>query len=209
MRATRGIHRTARLVICAAAGVGVGLVVAAAGHATVAALAGWSVGVLAYCIWTWGKLWRLDAEQTAANARQEDPGRGPTDAVLVLAALASVVGIGFVLMAGHASDDLAAALGVATVAASWVLVHTVYGVRYADLYFSSARPPIDFGDEPPTYADFAYLAFCLGMTYQVSDTTLRTGQLRKAVLAHTLLSYFLGAVVLACTINLVSGLASH
>ncbi|QXT62633.1 DUF1345 domain-containing protein [Tessaracoccus palaemonis] len=209
MQASRAVHRTTRLVICAAVGVAVGLLVAAFASPHLAASAGWTGGVLLYCVWTWAKLWRLDARQTAANARQEDPGRGPTDLVLVLASLASVGGIGFVLLAGQAADDASAALGATTVAASWVLVHTVYGVRYADLYFSAPSPPIDFGDEAPTYSDFAYLSFCLGMTYQVSDTTLRTGQLRRAVLAHTLLSYFLGAVVLACTINLVSGLATH
>ncbi|MDO5677784.1 MAG: DUF1345 domain-containing protein [Propionibacteriaceae bacterium] len=56
--------------------------------------------------------------------------------------------------------------------------------------------------------DFAYLTFCLGMTYQISDTSVRTRELRRAVLAHTLLSYFFGAVVLASTINLVVGLGA-
>nr|WP_231980460.1 DUF1345 domain-containing protein [Tessaracoccus coleopterorum] len=115
--------------------------------------------------------------------------------------------MGFILVAGNQPVSTAA-LGVACVVASWLLVHTIYAVRYADLYFSSDRPPIDFGDEPPRYSDFAYLTFCLGMTYQISDTNLRTNRLRVTVLGHTLLSYFLGAVVLAATVNLVSGLAA-
>lgn len=45
------------------------------------------------------------------------------------------------------------------------------------------------------------------MTYQVSDTTLRTRTIRRAALVHALLSYLLGAVVVACTVNLLAQLA--
>ena len=44
------------------------------------------------------------------------------------------------------------------------------------------------------------------MTFQVSDTNLKTGAIRSAVLRHGLLSYLLGTIVLATTINLVAGL---
>ena len=44
------------------------------------------------------------------------------------------------------------------------------------------------------------------MTFQVSDTNLNTDAIRSTVLRQALLSYLLGAIVLATTINLVSGL---
>ncbi|MBV9595447.1 MAG: DUF1345 domain-containing protein, partial [Chloroflexi bacterium] len=44
------------------------------------------------------------------------------------------------------------------------------------------------------------------MTFQVSDTDLQTDAIRGTVLRHALLSYLLGAIVLATTINLFSGL---
>ena len=51
------------------------------------------------------------------------------------------------------------------------------------------------------------LAFTLGMTYQVSDTTLQTRVVRRAALGHALLSYLLGAVVLlkGSTTRVVTG----
>lgn len=208
MSGTRARHRYTRLSVSIALGVVASLLVGLSLRIDLAAATGWLVGVCAYCLWTWGRLWGLSPEETAAHARMEDPSRSASDLVLLIAALASVVGVGYVLIGGHGSDILAASLGALCVAASWLLTHTVYGMRYADLYYLADTPPIDFGDEAPTYPDFAYLTFCLGMTYQISDTTLRTRALRKVVLGHTLLSYFLGAVVLACTINLVSGLAS-
>jgi uncharacterized membrane protein len=82
-------------------------------------------------------------------------------------------------------------------------------LRYARLYYTEPQGGIDFNqDEPPAYRDFAYLAFTLGMTYQVSDTALKNSTIRITVLRHTLLSYVLGAVVLAATINLVVGLGT-
>jgi uncharacterized membrane protein len=44
------------------------------------------------------------------------------------------------------------------------------------------------------------------MTFQVSDTDLQTATLRAEALRQALLSYLLGAVILAATINLVAGL---
>ncbi len=208
MQRTRTTRRLTRLFLSLVVGGLAGWAVGGWTEPALGVTAGWLVAVLVYCLWTWALLWRLDPAETAAHARAEDPGRGITDVILLVAAFGSVVGVGFVLAAGKAHDLLTAGLGAACVASSWLLVHTIYGVRYADLYFTSPRPPIDFGDDQPTYSDFAYVTFCLGMTYQISDTTLRTRELRTTVLWHTLLSYFMGAVVLACTINLVSGLAA-
>jgi uncharacterized membrane protein len=96
------------------------------------------------------------------------------------------------------------------VVGAWLVVHTVYTTWYALLYYSHDRGGIDFNQgEPPAYADFAYLAFTLGMTYQVSDTDLQTRPIRATALRHALLSYLLGAVVLATVINLVAGLGSN
>ena len=58
----------------------------------------------------------------------------------------------------------------------------------------------------PGYRDFAYVAFTIGMCYQVSDTTLRDPQIRRSVLAHAILSYVFGVVIVAGSVNLISGL---
>jgi uncharacterized membrane protein len=67
---------------------------------------------------------------------------------------------------------------------------------------------VDFNQEdPPRYTDFAYMAFTIGMTFQVSDTQLTTAEVRATALRHALLSYLFGSVILAATINLLAGLA--
>jgi uncharacterized membrane protein len=96
-----------------------------------------------------------------------------------------------------------------TVAASWFAVHTLFTVHYARLYYSDEPGGINFHDpERPRFRDFAYVAFTVGMTFQVSDNEIGLTSIRAAVLRHALLSYLLGAVVLAVTINLIAGLGS-
>jgi uncharacterized membrane protein len=89
-------------------------------------------------------------------------------------------------------------------------VHTVFALRYAHEFY--ARPPvggIDFKCGPeyePDYRDFAYVAFVVGMTFQVADTDITNRDVRHTVLLHALLAYLFGAVILAVTINIVAAI---
>jgi len=134
------------------------------------------------------------------------------DAVLLSAAMASLIAVGAVLIAaGHASGDLKyleAGFGLVSVFVSWALVHTVFTLKYARLYYSGHAGGIDFNEtDRPQYSDFAYLSFTIGMTFQVSDTNVQTKQIRRTALRHAWLSFPLGVVIIATTINLVAGLA--
>ena len=78
------------------------------------------------------------------------------------------------------------------------------------LIFPGPSDGIDFHqDGGPAYADFAYVAFTIGMTYQVSDTDLNARNIRATALGQAMLSFLLGAIILAVTINLVAGLADY
>ena len=132
--------------------------------------------------------------------------------LLLVANLASLAAVAYVIVdsnnAHGAAAALLAALALGSVAISWLLVQTLFTLRYAVLYYSGTPGGIDFNsDQPPRYADFAYVAFTLGMTYQVSDTDITDGQIRVAILRQGILSYLFGTVILASTVNLVVGLA--
>lgn len=175
---------------------------------------GWIVAASIYLAWTWSLVGRMDAQRTEAHARhahEEDSTRVFTQVVVLIASMGSLGGVGYLLAADSAAggDLPAAAVGILSIAASWFTVHTVFMLRYARLYYTGPPQSIDFNqDEPPAYADFAYLAFTLGMTYQVSDTNLRNRAIRSTALTHALLSFLLGAVILAMTLNLVVGLTA-
>jgi uncharacterized membrane protein len=176
------------------------------------ALAGWIATAGLYVVWTRLILGPMDAEQTRKWVTREDPTRWVADVVIVSASIASLGGVGYVVGAGSASvteSVQSAVVGILTVAASWFAVHTLYTVHYARLYYSDDPGGINFHDrEPPCFQDFAYVAYTVGMTYQVSDTEIELRSIRSTVLRHAMLSYLLGAVVLAVTINLIAGLGS-
>ena len=178
------------------------------------ALAGWVAGAALYVVWTQRILSGMDAEQTCRWVTREDPTRWVADVVILTASIASLGGVGYVVAAGSKLSGSgaieAAIVGILTVGASWFAVHTLFTVHYARLYYSDEPGGINFHDpNPPRFRDFAYLAYTVGMTFQVSDTEICLSSIRATVLRHALLSYLLGAVVLAVTINLIAGLGSR
>lgn len=197
----------ARLLTSLAAGVLTSVVVGTGGHLALGLMGGWVVAAGLFTLSTWFLVFRLDSEETRRHATDNDPGRGIDDTVLILACLASIAGLMLLLVLTRRTDVVASAvLGVLGILASWSAVHTLFCLRYAHAY-SASGGGVDFnGDTAPDYRDFAYLAFTLGMTFQVSDTNLATKELRRMALNQGLISYLLGTVVVASTINLLSQL---
>jgi uncharacterized membrane protein len=203
-----------RLVVMLAAGVATAVAVGLSGNWPYAPLAGWDVAALVFAVWVWAATARMNSTVTAQHATREDPGRAQSDLIILVAAVASLAAVGFVLIRASSNkgtgQDLLVAFGVLSVALSWFAVHTLFALRYARLYYDGRPGGINFNqrDVPPRFVDFAYLAFTIGMTFQVSDTDLETPTIRATALRHGLLSYLFGSVILAATINLIAGLAS-
>ncbi len=170
----------------------------------------WDATAATYLLAVWREIGGLDSPKTAAAATREDNTRTMTRSLLVVASTVSLAGVGVALakatQKGGRTEIVISVFAVVTIVLSWAVVHTAYVLRYAHLYY---RPPvggIDFnGDDEPDYLDFAYLSFTLGMTYQVSDTDIVDHTIRRTVLAHTLLSYLFGTVIIAAAINIVAG----
>jgi uncharacterized membrane protein len=205
-------HLTAtRFVEMLVVGTVAAVAVGAAGWWEFAPTVGWAAAALAYSLRVWLRLGGYDAAQTEEHASREDPERGVTDVLILMLSIASLFSVGFVLvqasMAHGAQEAVLAGLAVVSVALSWILLHTLYALRYARLYYAHGAGISFNQDEPPRYSDFAYLAFTLGMTYQVSDTNISRSDIRSAALGHALLSFLFGSFVLATTINLIAGLS--
>jgi uncharacterized membrane protein len=207
-----GVSARRRVAVAVAIGA-----VATAGSAlflpwTLAPMVGWDVAAVTFTCWVWAVTWRFDARQTARHAEREDPTRTAADAILLGAAVASLIAVGVVIVQAASDTGPArlaeAGFGVASVILSWALIHTVYALRYARLYYTGPDGGADFHQEDaPQYSDFAYLSFTVGMTFQVSDTELNNADFRANVLRHSLLSYMFGTIIIALTINLVAGLS--
>jgi uncharacterized membrane protein len=202
-----------RIGVSLGAGVLSGVVVAIVGPWWLIPLSGWDIAALTFVGWMWRSLWSLDAADTAKQARRENPHRAPADALLLSASVASLIAVGLVLVrSGHStglSKALLVGLSVVSIILAWSVVHTVYSLRYAKLYYTGTPGGVDFNAEgAPCYIDFAYLALTIGMTFQVSDTNLQTTGIRRTALRHALLSYAFGTLIIATTINLIAGLTT-
>jgi len=131
------------------------------------------------------------------------------------AACVSIFAVVALLSAAKKSNNvgLHAALSVVAVLGSWTLVHTMFAMRYAHAYYGEGDSPdehsgsLEFpGDNMPDYLDFAYFSFVIGMTCQVSDVQISAKSLRSLALIHGILSFCFNTVILALTINTISGL---
>jgi len=207
---SRAHHSRLRLLVMLAVGLVAALAVGTFGTWTYAPALGWAAASATYLIWVWSVIGRLGPAATAAHARREDPGRIFSDTLVLGATVASFAGVALILLDASSEQggakDATVAMALGSIALSWFLVHTLFTLRYAAIYYRDDTG-VDFNEgSQPRYSDFAYLAFTVGMTFQVSDTDLKTTAIRSTVLRQALLSYLLGAIVLATTINLVSGL---
>jgi uncharacterized membrane protein len=201
-----------RVAAAALCGSAAGILAAVFRFPVLPVLVGWDVFALTYIAWVSLTAYRLHRDTTAGLAASEDPDRLAIDVLMLLACLASLGGVGWGLVqAGKSHGEVEfihVVAAILSVVLSWALVHTIFTLRYARLYYRTPKGGIDFNsDEDPTYSDFAYFAYTIGMTFQVSDTSITSTLIRRAALRHALLSYLFGTVIVATTINLVAGLS--
>lgn len=197
-----------RSVIAALLGLGAGLAVAPFLGLAAGLLAGWSGFAGTNVVWVALLIWPMDAAQTRAHATGEDPGRSLARLVALIGSTASLGAVAVVLVQTQSTSELEsyvlAGIAVISVAASWLLIQADYMLRVAHIYYSDPVGGIDFNqDTEPAYTDFAYFSLGVGMGYQVGDSAVRTNEIRRLVIAQSLLAYLFGAVIIGTVVNLV------
>lgn len=199
-----------RVIISVGLGIVAGVIIGLTISWKYAPLAAWDSAALIFLIWISYTLNGRDAEQTKTLATREDPSHAASDIVLVCASIISLVAVAFLLVQVNsekgAASFLLAAVCILSVVISWATIHTVFTLRYAREFYNDTDS-IGFNDKKlPRYSDFLYLSFTVGMTFQVSDTQIKSNTLRKIILRQALLSYAFGTIIVAITINLIASL---
>ncbi len=199
-----------RVNLCAVVGAIAGGAVAFVAPWQFSALLGWDVVAAVLLGWIWSEIWPLDPTETRTRSTSEDSSHAAAVMVMVTASLISLVGMALGLAKARHVDQpmetLLTVFAVLTVVLSWCVVHTMYTLRYARLYYGDPVGGVDFHtEEPPDYHDFAYLSFTIGMAFAVSDTDLSARPIRRTATRHALLSYLFGAVIVGLTINVMAG----
>jgi uncharacterized membrane protein len=209
----RGVPTSAaaRLAISVVVGVVVALLVGLLWSVLLGVLFGIAVMGAVFLLAGFVVLWPMTPDNTRDDARNEDYRPHTEELLVAAAALGSLVVIVVLLVVGAANiRTLAAAIGLVGLFLSWGMLHLLYTARYAYLFYSEPVGGIDFNNnDQPSYRDFFYFSYNLGMTYQVSDTDVSSTAIRSVVLRHCLLSYLFGTVILAATVNLVAGLLTR
>jgi uncharacterized membrane protein len=201
-----------RTALAGAAGVAALAAAWAAGATwSVAAVLAWDTVAAVFLVRVWPRVARLDGAEAARAAASEDDSRASAEALLLAASVASLFAVGYVLVEagrGGAGRQVAlTALAVASVLLAWAVVHTIFALRYARLFYAPPVGGLAFHEEdPPDYSDFAYVAFTIGMTFQVSDTDISKRPIRRAAIHHALISYAFGTVILGIIISSIAAL---
>jgi uncharacterized membrane protein len=198
----------------------VGLTVAAAaqgglGKALALALA-WDAGVVTFLALMVQATTRYREEEMARKTRHRAPSSGELALVAMVAAGFAIYAIFLLIDAAGAPQANPARhvlVGALTTAVSWALVHVLFALDYARIYYAGAKhgePPaggLAFpGGHQPDYGDFLYFAFGIGVACQTADVEITSREMRKVALAQGLVAFAFNAVIVAALVNVAFGL---
>jgi uncharacterized membrane protein len=209
------IRTRPRLFICTAIGTAVALLAPGIDHAVTRSLLGWNVGVWLFLALIAFMMLRADHDRLRRAAIAQSEGAGAVLALVIVAAVASIVAIVIELAAAkgpgaqHALSHVLFAL--ATVIGSWLLLPSLFALNYASLYYRTHHDGgLKFPDQDeafkPGYADFLYFSFTIAVASQTSDVSITNRPMRRLVLLQSVLSFMFNTTILAFTINIAAGL---
>ena len=155
-------------------------------------------------------------------ARLQDSSRTFLFLFITTASVVSLGAIVYLLKSTKGLNEVAKnehiLLAITAVIISWSMLHTIYTLRYAHLYYdpdvdvdgiNKAPGGLQFpGKDEPDYLDFVYFSFIIGMTFQVSDVNITSRRIRRVCTVHALLSFAFNTAILALSINVISGMVS-
>jgi uncharacterized membrane protein len=182
-------------------------------------LSGWIVALGIYLILLGIVIFTADAARTRERISQVDPTRWFLLIVLSMVTLLGNMSVAIILTAvGHrtvAHARLFLALSVIAVILSWLFLHTAFGQHYARLYYEDTdrhgrpfpeglrRGLVFPGTPEPTYLDFLYVSFTVGLTYALSDVSVTNEVQRRTILIHSVISFFFYSTVLGVVLNAI------
>jgi uncharacterized membrane protein len=208
-RPLRFVYARARTFIALACGLAAGVLLPDVLPLVTRLLMAWDVFATLYLVLVYATVLRSPIARIRHLAALQDDGRFLILIVTAIGAFASIAAIVFELGQPHRSG-WGVALAIATIALSWIVVHTTFALHYAHDYYSETRGGgLAFpGDDKPDYWDFVYFSFVIGMTAQVSDVGITSKMIRRTATAHGIVSFVFNTALLALTINIAASLIS-
>ena len=185
----------------------------------VAFLAGWILTWAIYLVLLGIVIFQADGPMTKQRVSRDQPNRALLLIVLIMVALIGNISMGVILTSvgkeHPAHARLLVGLSVWAVVMSWFILHTAFGQHYARLYYENldrqGRPcpegmcrGFEFpGGDLPTYLDFMYISFTVGLTYAMSDVNVTSVTQRQVVLLHSVAAFFFYTTILGVVLNTI------
>jgi uncharacterized membrane protein len=204
-----------RLVLSVLAGSATALLVPHVDDPVTRGLVGWNIGVWLYLLLISLMMWRADRGHLQRVAVRQAEG---AVAVLTIVVVGAIVSLGAIVLELAAAKQGGGAprlghllLVLVTVAGSWLLVPTMFGLNYASLYYGRTpgkglRFPADEEAFEPDYADFLYYSFTIAVAAQTADVSVSTREMRRLTLLQSVLAFVFNTTVLAFSINIAASL---
>ena len=178
----------------------------------------WDAGVVCFLTLVWVMMSRATPQKMRSYAQRQDESRWIILFAVVAAACTSLIAIVFMLSGNKNLPDrvsiLHITLALFTIVVSWLLIHTMFALHYAHLYYQTQNSlnleqaaPLEFPTEKlPDYGDFLYFSLGIGMTSQVADVQITSRLLRRLALIHQVLTFFFNTLILALGVNILASL---
>lgn len=162
----------------------------------------------------------LDANYLSRRAQEADE---PVIIIYAVTLVIIAVAVGSLFMlinAKELANPVALTFSLLSLPLGWFTIHSMAALHYAHLYWKGdkkadttstrARKPVGgllFPEtERPVGWDFLYFAVVIGMTAQTADTNISSTTMRKAVLVHSIMSFFFNTIIVAAAVNLIVSL---
>ena len=210
------INSVQKLLICVGLAVAVYFIVEIKNiDALTHIMIGWDTFSVCMIVMAWITFFITTAKQISIQSKVQDANRSIIFIIILICTLASFLTVLLLIVTKKNGQDGSAwrlAIAVAGMIFSWFLIHTTFTLRYAHIFYGDheSKPNthaggLDFpGEKLPDYLDFAYFAFVLGMTFQVSDVQITSRRFRRMALLHGLISFIFDTTMIALTINILA-----
>ena len=178
----------------------------------------WNISITVLLALTAVMMRQSSPEETQRRARQEEPSNLAILLTTIITAAGGLGGIAYAQTGTYGLSHLQLSLhtlhSIVGVLLAWLLIHAIYSLHYAKLYYQEPADPGDGafrkglafpgGRDVVDYWDFVYFSLVIGMTNQVSDVAITCRPIRHTVSAHAIVSFFFNVALLALMVNIAA-----
>ena len=96
---------------------------------------------------------------------------------------------------------------------TWLELHNGFALYYAKRYYELNPTELSEGESQqgfifeglePTFSDFIYVSYSVGLTYSMTDCSVEDSDIRRVVIIHCIVSFLYTSTVLSIILSLVT-----